>query len=293
MKIVISKTIGYCHGVSATIANAKACIARAASENVNSYSIGELIHNEHVVEYFRNKGLQVIHKPEDGKPGIALVRAHGIPDSLRIAFEHSGYTLIDSTCGNINVTIAAMKEAYSQGRKIIVIGIKDHAETKTLLGVQCFSQNIADYEINGLDSLSGLYSSLSRFEPITVVTQATFPQNLYFEICNQIKSHYADIKFGNRLCTACIMRKNNAKQLAQTCDAVLVVGSKTSTNTQDIVRFVSESGGLAYSISNESDLSEEFKKEISKFDKIGICSGTSTPGYVIGKVVKALESIEG
>jgi 4-hydroxy-3-methylbut-2-enyl diphosphate reductase len=98
MKVVRSKVIGYCFGVSNTINKAEECIQRSKDEKLPCYSIGQLIHNKDVVEHFMSEGMVNSESPDGLEPGIALVRAHGIPESLRRRYENAGFRIVDSTC---------------------------------------------------------------------------------------------------------------------------------------------------------------------------------------------------
>lgn len=288
MQLFKCKEIGYCHGVEKTISNAEICLEKAKLCNLKAYCIGNLIHNEHVVQEYNSKGLVSIKNPNGIDPGVALVRAHGIPDSLRSEFLNSGFELIDSTCVNIKASIQAMRRAYAKGRSVVVVGLKNHAETLTLTGVLENGKPIACYELNDWTQVSGLKDKVSEESKISLVVQTTYNQHEYEKILRELTGFYSDIVEENTFCKECIKRKQSASELAESCDAVIVVGSATSANTAELARWIMEKGTEVFFVQDDSDLTDDLKKRLSSYNKVGLCSGTSTPEKIITAVEKAL-----
>ena len=287
MKVIRSRKLGYCHGVAETLKKADLCIQKGLTENRPFYSIGKLIHNGDVVRTFESRGLKVIDKPDTEK-GFALVRAHGIPDRLRSDFLNSGFELIDATCVNIQHSKKEILKAWSDGRSVVVIGVKNHAETDCLLG----SKDVPCFLVSCEDDLKGLFSSVSSGVPVTVVTQTTFLQTDYEKLSGKIKEHYKDCVFANRLCLECLIRKDCVSEIAPSCDVFVVVGGKHSENTKDLVKYCETFGKPVWHVENIDDFSSELDKEIVRFDSVGICSGTSTPMQIIDKVCEHLSTLE-
>ena len=289
MEIVRSSVLGFCYGVKRTIEKANSCLKAGKKENLPAYSIGALIHNADITSWFEKEGLKVIKKPEDATPGIALIRAHGIPDSLREDFTKAGYKLIDSTCQNILSTKKKIREYHKAGRKIIVLGVKNHAETLCLLGTK--AEDNTDIEctfVSDKDNFKESVALMNPEEPVLVVTQTTFPKDLYFQAVAVFRLHFKDIVIGNKPCHACVMRQAVALNLADECDAVLVVGGKNSENTNNLADIIRQAGKPVWLIENERDMDSNFVEELRKFDKVGICSGTSTPTDIIEEVIAKL-----
>src|SRR5690554_2297204 len=98
MKIRLSHTMGYCKGVSRALDMAQRAIDEAKAEHKRVYSLGKLIHNEHVCASFAEQGLVEISSPHEQEKGVVVLRAHGISDTTRASFERAGYHLVDATC---------------------------------------------------------------------------------------------------------------------------------------------------------------------------------------------------
>ncbi len=295
MKIVRSKVIGYCFGVSNTIEKAEQCIALSREEGLPCYSIGAIIHNKDVVKRFSDLGMRETKSPAGLEPGIALIRAHGIADSVRRAYEDAGFKLIDSTCPIVAKGAATIRKAAQSGNKTIIIGVRNHAETLGLQGVELSDGKPVDsILICSVDCAKELVSSdrLSVDEKIVVVVQTTFSAEKFQQIREILKSHYKDIRFSNEPCGATAKRQKAAAELAELCDAVMVIGGKSSENTKGLATLVSEkSGKPVYCIENKDDLDEDLLKELSGYQTVGICSGSSTPTSIVREVEEVLENL--
>ena len=289
MEIVRSSVLGFCYGVRSTIEKANSCLKAGKRDNLPAYSIGSLIHNDDIKNHFEREGLKVIKRPEDAQPGIALIRAHGIPDSLREEFIRAGYTLVDSTCQNILSTKNKIREYHKAGRKIIVLGIKNHAETLCLLGTR--TEDNEDIEctfVSDLDSFKDAAAAIDSDVPVLVVTQTTFPKDLYFQAVAVFRLYFKDVVIGNKPCHACVMRQASALNLADECDAVLVVGGRKSENTTNLAAIVRQTGKPVWLIENSREMDNAFVEEVRQYGKVGICSGTSTPTEIIEEVIAKL-----
>ena len=295
MKVIRSKVIGYCFGVANTIEKAERCIELSRERNLPCYSIGSIIHNKDVVKRFENLGMVTTAGPQGREPGIALVRAHGIPDALRKEYEEAGFFLVDSTCPIVAKGAETIRNAASKGIRTIVIGVKGHAETVGLLGVEtqdgkvipsvllCSTRDAFDLVASG---------TVREDEEIVVVVQTTFPDSGFQQIRKILKDAFRRIRFSNRPCGATIKRQKAAIEMAESCDAVMVIGGRDSENTWNLARVVEkQTGKPVFCIENSDDLNGDLIKRLSGFPTVGICSGSSTPTATIKKVEELLERL--
>lgn len=292
MKIIKCKLLGYCHGVSKTMEKADYCLELARKSNKVAYSIGNLVHNEDVVKHYSEKGMEVIQSPEGHESGIALVRAHGITPELEDCFRNAGFELIDSTCSNILRSFDEIRKAFENDRNIIVIGMKNHAETNSLMGVKKDSVAIPKFLVSCMDDLKELEKRLSSECSVSVIVQTTFPQNEFEELSDEIKCYFKDSEFRTKLCAECVERKKQVEELSKQCDVLVVIGSENSANTQDLVRFAKTLGKPVFSFSNLQDIKKQEKEELCQYGSAGICSGTSTPDSVIEPICSFLSDLK-
>lgn len=293
MKVVRSKVIGYCFGVSNTIEKAGLCIDKAREENLPCYSIGQIIHNKDVVKYFTDLGMKVTEWCEGFEPGVALIRAHGIPDSLHRSYQEAGFILIDSTCPIVAKGASALRKAARNGKKTIIIGVKGHAETIGLQGVETSEGPVDSLLICSMEDAQALVDGgrFSEDDEIVVVVQTTFPEKEFNSIRRYLKTYFKNIRFSTTPCGATSSRIRAAKELAEQCDAVFVIGGRNSENTKDLARALEETGKPVYCIENQKDLDNDLLEKVSGFSTVGICSGSSTPTSVIRAVEDKLEKL--
>lgn len=294
MKVVRSKVIGYCFGVANSIEKAGECISMAREENLPCYSIGALIHNKDVVEYFARQGMRNSDSPEGLEPGIALIRAHGIPAELRRRYTDAGFRVVDSTCPIVAKGAATLRKAAQKGFKTIIIGVKGHAEAIGLMGVELPDGTpVRSHLISSIEDARGLRynGDLDPDSDIIVVVQTTFPIKEFQAIRRFLKTWFTRIRFSNSPCGATEARSKAALELASQTDAMIVIGGRNSENTKGLARIVSDTGKPVFTIENDKDLDDELLKRISSFDSVGICSGSSTPTSIIRSVEEILVNL--
>jgi 4-hydroxy-3-methylbut-2-enyl diphosphate reductase len=279
-----SSIMGYCNGVAHVINLAHDCLRIARESGLPAYSIGWFIHNPHVVNKFSTAGMRRIEGPDDGPPGVALIRAHGIGDPLREKFEQAGFKLIDGTCGTVAYSqrIIRTSEPSSQ---VVLIGQAGHSEVKALTNVYNSSKKIIPVTI--VDTVD-VVDSLPPFEnqDVLLMVQTTFPQLAYDQIKSRMQERYGDrLKIGNRPCPITSRRHEAINQLCDKVDAVIVVGGKMSANTAALAKLVEHRGLPVWHIEQAS----EIPLNIYSYNRVGITAGTSTPPEDIESVYEALK----
>jgi 4-hydroxy-3-methylbut-2-en-1-yl diphosphate reductase len=283
MEVIRSKSIGFCAGVSHVIKLADECFRIAEEKQLPVYSIGWFIHNQRVVDDFIRRGMKHIERPEDGEPGVALIRAHGIPDKLRNDFIQAGYILVEGTCRNVEYSQNFIR-AIASGAQIVVAGIQGHSEVIALSGLwDGLGQNIpvsvveSSVDVANLPSFDGEY---------ILMTQTTLPGIQYKEICSAMRERFgAKVTIGNHLCPGALRRNKALLDLCAQVDAVVVVGGKNSANTMALATLVTEQGLPVWHVESADEITEDMKI----FSRIGLTAGTSTPQVDIDAVYKALK----
>ena len=211
MEVVLSSSIGFCAGVAQVIKLANECLDAGLHEGLPVYSIGSFIHNPRVMASFASRGLLQIHGPEGVKPGIALIRAHGITDTLRLAFIDAVFRLVDGTCRNVQYSHHIIP-SVEEGRHVGGAGIAGRSEVIALSGLRNFRGEQVPVEVVGsVHDVSTLHWSNGR---ILCMTQTTMPANSYQEIMHAMKERFGDrLEIGNHLCPGAIRRKRSVEEL--------------------------------------------------------------------------------
>ncbi len=172
MEVYEAKNAGFCFGVSRAVETCEKMLEKGEP----FYTVGEIIHNETVLEDFAARGVKII---DDGlelsglKPGIAVIRAHGAAPEVCSKLRDHGFTVEDATCPFVKKIHRLAEEYSDKGYHIILVGKKTHPEVKGICG----------YVRGGIDVVSD-ESDIDDIFPIKnkqilVVSQTTFNQNKF------------------------------------------------------------------------------------------------------------------
>ena len=244
------------------------------------YTYGPLIHNPHILDLLKEKGISVIDDIPDHGSGTVLIRAHGVPPQAKEKLKKAGFTIIDATCPRVIMVQTIIKKHARQGYTSIIIGDKDHPEVVGLLG---YSDG-RGYVIDNINDLN----SLSDFEKAIIVAQTTQNTKFFEEVKKWADKKFPRYKIFNTICDSTSKRQAEVKHLSRSADAVIVVGGHNSANTQRLAEIAKESGKHSYHIESEDELD---LKALSSAQNIGLTAGASTPNWIIKRVYRALESL--
>jgi len=276
MKIRIAKKAGFCMGVR----RALNLVLKALNEKKYPiYTYGPLIHNPQTLELLNKLGVKVINKIKDEVPsGICIIRAHGIPpqEKEKLSKKHK---IIDGTCPRVLKVQALAKKAVSEGKNIIIIGDKNHAEVKGILGY-CQDKG---YVVSSFEDIE----KLPKLENYVILSQTTQDKKLFKALSEAIISKYPKGKIINTICNATEVRQNEVRNLSKTCSSIIVIGGKFSANTNRLAEIAKKEGKRVYLVEKAEELPLD---ELKKYKTIGITAGASTPNWLINEVVDFLKS---
>jgi (E)-4-hydroxy-3-methyl-but-2-enyl pyrophosphate reductase len=283
VEVILSKSLGFCSGVGHVIGLAQECFRIAAEKQLPVYSIGWFIHNQRVVDSFIAKGMRHIEHPEDGLPGVALIRAHGIPDTLRKSFFDAGYFLVDGTCHNVGYSQNIIRN-IQVGTTIVIAGIVGHSEVVALSGLCDSAGSLVPVSV--VESAQDVTLLPDRLGEYVLMTQTTLPAIQYKEIFNAMRERFGTrLTIGNHLCPGALRRNKALIELCAGVEAVVVVGGLKSANTTALAKIVTEQGLPVWHIESAQAVIPEMRI----FKRIGLTAGTSTPKDDIDDVYRALK----
>ena len=254
-------------------------LTESKGEGEKIYSIGTIIHNSRVVNELAEKGLEVIERPEDGVPGRALIRAHGIPKELRAAFLDAGYTLVDGTCSIVRKNI---ENCASATCPVLFFGIHNHAEVLSAVSYI----NTPYWIIEEEEDLWGIDPSLVY----DVIIQTTFSSFKVEQFKKKLKEMGVMVRYRNSGCSASTQRNSAVSELCSFCDVVLVMGERHSANTTELYNLAKRKGVRAYMISNVEDLCDDM---IAGAHDVGLCAGASVHPRYVKEMKRQLEALGG
>ncbi len=275
MKIVIGKTAGFCMGVRRAVE----MVLDAPNKHIRPiFTFGELIHNPQVLSLLEEKGISVIKDIPDHGTGTVLIRAHGVPLKDKTSLKKAGFNVIDATCPRVIKVQTIICKHAEKGYATIIIGDKNHPEVTGLLGYSSGKGYV-------VDTMEGL-EQLPFFDKAVIVAQTTQNTRFFERVKTFAAEKFPHYKIYNTICDSTAKRQVEVRKLADTVDALIVVGGHNSGNTRRIAEIARQTGKPAYHIESESELNFD---DLAFFRNIGITAGASTPNWVIKKVYRALE----
>jgi 4-hydroxy-3-methylbut-2-enyl diphosphate reductase len=280
MKIIIAKTSGFCMGVRRAVE----MVLDAPEEHLNPISTyGPLIHNPQVLEILKEKGISAINEPPQQGSGTILIRAHGVPPETRDQLAEVGFNVIDATCPRVIKVQTIIKKHLKKGFASIIVGDRNHPE---VIGLRGYGGDKSYVAIN-VDELK----ALPRFENAIIVAQTTLNTHFWHAVKKWAVDNHPHYKIFETICGSTERRQAEVQRLAESVDAVIVVGGRNSGNTKRLVDIARQTGKPAFHIESDTDLIDMDLETLTSARQIGITAGASTPNWVIKKVYRALEAV--
>jgi len=274
MKILVAKDAGYCFGVRDAVNLAK----ESGEDFQEVYMLGDIVHNERVVEDLSKTGSKVVASlddiPED-KP--VLFRAHGTKPEIWKEAQKKKLNIIDATCPLVTEIHEEIKMLESENRKTIIIGDHGHDE---VVGIA--AQVKKPIIISNVEEAK----ALGRMRKAGVVSQSTQMIENVQEIMSILMSKVFDLRFVNTICYPTRKNHEQIKELSKIVDVMIIIGSFTSANSKRLTQLAKQRNENSYQVVDELDLKSEWFEGV---DKVGISAGASTPDNIIQSVTKHIK----
>ncbi|MBT3784267.1 4-hydroxy-3-methylbut-2-enyl diphosphate reductase [bacterium] len=280
--LVIASPRGFCAGVTRAIE-----VVERALElwGPPVYVKHEIVHNQFVVDRLRDKGAIFVQELAEVPTGSQVIfSAHGVPPSTVAEAGDKGLKVTDATCPLVT---KVHKEAsrYSKDEfDILLIGHKNHVETIGTKGVATERTTVVE---NVEDALR---VEVSNPDKVAVLTQTTLSVDDTEEIEVVLRKRFPKLQAPSKsdICYATTNRQVAIKEICKEVDLVLVVGSRTSSNSNRLREVAQKRGVTSYLISDENEIQPEWLQGISK---IGMTAGASTPEVIIMRCISRLRNL--
>ena len=275
MEVITAKTAGFCFGVKRAVEKVYDQVNQGKKE---IYTYGPIIHNEEVVADLESKGVNVLESKEDLQNlahGTVIIRSHGVGKEIYRDIEEQGLELVDATCPYVRKIHRIVREKSEQGKQIIIIGNDTHPEVEGIKG-WCVHSAIVVGDQKAAEELC-----LPQDQEICIVSQTTFNYNKFKNLVEIIDKKGYDIDVINTICSATEERQLEAGELADKVDAMIVIGGKSSSNTQKLFEICKTNCVNTYYIQTLDDLE---LYSLPPVKCVGITAGASTPNYLIKEV---------
>ena len=277
MEVILAEKAGFCFGVKRAVDTA---FEQADKASNAVFTFGPIIHNEDVTEKLALKGVNVINSIEEldelPKNSSIIIRSHGVGEDIFESIKSRGFSIVDATCPFVNNIHKIVRERSEAGDEILIIGNPGHAEVEGTIG---WSRK-KPYVINSVEDIDALPETLKNAS-ITVVAQTTYSLKKFQELVAELQDRYYNVNVCKTICNATEERQKEAQRLASSVDSMIVIGGKTSSNTQKLYEISKQQCNNTYYIQTLVDLDLTVFESASR---VGITAGASTPNYIIKEV---------
>ena len=286
MQIKLANPRGFCAGVDRAID-----IVNRALDIFGApiYVRHEVVHNKFVVETLKERGAIFVDElseiPDDV---IVIFSAHGVSQAVRQEAVDRGLKVFDATCPLVTKVHLEVVKYSADGWECILIGHEGHPEVEGTMGQYDTSNGGKIYLVEDERSVEKL--EVKNPDKLAYVTQTTLSMDDTAKVIESLRKRYPNIEGPRKddICYATQNRQDAVKQLALETDAVLVVGSPNSSNSNRLRELAERCGTDAYLIDGPEDLNPEWFKGKNN---IGITAGASAPEVLVTDVILGLEKL--
>ena len=281
-QVILAEPRGFCAGVDRAIE-----IVERALEKFGRpiYVRHEIVHNTHVVNDLKERGAIFIEELAEVPPGATLVfSAHGVSQAVQREAQARGFRIFDATCPLVTKVHVEVAKLHKEGYEFIMIGHKGHPEVEGTMGQ-------LDSGIHLVEDVADVARvQPSQTDKLAVVTQTTLSVDDAAAITAAVKARFPAIRSPKQqdICYATQNRQDAVKLLSTQVDAVVVVGSPTSSNTNRLRELAERLGVPAYMVDDASELQDAW------FDGkacVGVTAGASAPEDLVQGVVHRLKAL--
>lgn len=282
-KIILANPRGFCAGVDRAIT-----IVEKALEKYGApvYVRHEVVHNKYVVDGLKARGAIFIEEIKDvPADSILIYSAHGVPLSVRDEAEAKNLTMIfDATCPLVSKVHVELKNLHRNQYEIIMIGHKGHPEVEGTMGQVSGGIHLIENEAD-VDNLP----IKRNCEKVAVVTQTTLSVDETKSIIAKLIAEFPHLRQPKNedICYATQNRQDAVKEMAKVCDAVIVIGSKNSSNSNRLKELAEHLGVKSYLIDFDYEIQSEWLDNVTS---VGLTAGASAPEILVEGVIKTLQS---
>jgi len=280
---------GFCYGVKRAID--LTINLKQENPDKNVFILGELIHNNQVIENLKNMGIYVINdvdEIENPQNSFCVIRTHGATPHDIDKIKKKGCQILDATCVDVKKVQEKAKSLIEEGYKLIIIGKDNHPE---VIGIKAHAEENSQEKalvLASVEDVEKYIEEIKSAKKIGIVIQTTQKTENLQNILAAVAQYAKELKVYNTICKTTSNRQKEAKNLAKEVDLMIVVGSKTSANTSHLAEILGEITSTIH-IETEEEIAQ-YSHLIHCAKNIGITAGASTPEYIINNVINSINS---
>jgi|SRR5665213_313913 len=285
MRIVLANPRGFCAGVDRAIEIVERALQLFGRP---IYVRHEVVHNRHVVERLREMGAVFVQELDQVPDGATVVfSAHGVPTAVEREATRRGLNVFDATCPLVTKVHLEVARYARDGREVILIGHQGHPEVEGTLGRFDSSKGGCIHLVQNLEDVARL--AVLDPERLAFVTQTTLSVDDTATIVAALRVRFPALQAPRRedICYATQNRQDAVKQLLGQCDLLIVVGSRTSSNSNRLRELADRAGVPGYLIDGAAELQREW---LESRTAVGVTAGASAPELLVQQVIERLRS---
>lgn len=280
MKVKRAESFGFCSGVR--VADIK--VKRFAQKGGRGAILGQVVHNERVVEEMEALGVRTVNDLSEVKEPVIVFSAHGVPPSFHARAQELGLEILDTTCKFVYDIHRESRKALEEGAHLIFIGDPRHRE---VVGYTHDLNPKSFHVVPDLETAQKVDWSL--FPSLRILYQTTLNAEEFEEVAIAIERANPNTRRADTICYATKQNQDAAKRLAEDPEigAIVVIGGKKSANTRHLHE-ICERIKPSYLVQGAVDLDPNWFEGLTC---VGITAGASTPDYVVDEVEKAIREM--
>lgn len=277
-KVILAKPRGFCAGVEMAVETVERALGKHGAP---LYVFHEIVHNRHVVDDFKQRGVTFVNSIDEVPAGAKLIfSAHGVAPEIWERAKGQGLQfVIDATCPLVEKVHREVRKFVAQGYWIILVGHHNHDE---IVGTRGEAPD-RTLVVGTVDE--AVTVAVPNPEKVVILTQTTLSVDDTREIIGVLKRRFPRMITPAKedICYATQNRQDAVKRLAQAVDLVLVVGSRNSENSNQLVKVARSLGKPAYLIDDHYGIDSGWLEGVAR---VGITSGASVPDRLVQEVIE-------
>ncbi len=276
-KLLLAAPRGYCAGVDRAVQTVEHALA---IHGAPVYVRKEIVHNKHVVAQLRKRGAIFVEEHTEVPDGaVCVFSAHGVAPSVREGAIERSLQTIDATCPLVTKVHREAVRFARDGYTIVLVGHDGHEEVEGTMG-EAPDQIVLVQSEEDVDALE-----VKDAQRIAYITQTTLAVGETSAIVERLRERFPAI-VGPRtddICYATTNRQAAVRQMASSCDLMLVIGSRNSSNSLRLVEVARDCGTEAHLIDSAREIQEHW---LEGARVVGISSGASAPEELVSELVE-------
>ncbi len=285
MRILLANPRGFCAGVDRAIEIVERALQLFGAP---IYVRHEVVHNHHVVERLRGLGAVFVEQLEEVPDGATVVfSAHGVSTAVENEAARRALQVFDATCPLVTKVHMEVAHFAREAREVILIGHAGHPEIEGTMGRFDASFGGQIFLVESIEDVERV--AVRDPERLAFVTQTTLSVDDTALMVAALRARFPLLQAPRRedICYATQNRQDAVKKLLGLCDLLVVVGSRSSSNSNRLRELADRASVPGYLVDGADDLRREW---LDGKNVVGITAGASAPEVRVQQVVERLRS---